>query len=107
MLPDHFHTVWSPPPDDADFPIRWRLLKTLFTRSYKQAFGSVSWPLSASRQQRREERLWQRRFLEHAIRDDDDFERHIAYVHNNPVRHGYTSAPLKWPWSSIHYRQNW
>src|SRR6266851_3262026 len=46
--------------------------------------------------------LWQRRFWEHTIRDDRDFERHVDYVHFNPVRHGLVVRVCDWPHSSFH-----
>jgi putative transposase len=45
---------------------------------------------------------WQRRFWEHAIRDDADLERHIDYIHFNPVKHGKVTRVLDWPHSSFH-----
>ena len=33
VLPDHIHAVWTLPPGDADFSIRWRLIKSWFARS--------------------------------------------------------------------------
>ena len=46
--------------------------------------------------------LWQRRFWEHLIRDDEDFAAHVAYIHHNPVKHGLVTDPFAWRWSSIH-----
>ena len=46
--------------------------------------------------------LWQRRFWEHTIRTDDDFARHVDYIHFNPVKHGLVSRVLDWPYSSFH-----
>lgn len=46
--------------------------------------------------------LWQRRFWEHVLHDEDDFARHVDYIHYNPVKHGYVSDPAAWPLSSIH-----
>jgi putative transposase len=46
--------------------------------------------------------LWQRRFWEHAIRDEHDYEQHVNYIHYNPVKHGYVRHPTDWPYSSIH-----
>jgi putative transposase len=45
--------------------------------------------------------IWQRRFWEHAIRDDGDFVRHVEYIHLNPVHHALTTAPRDWPHSSF------
>ncbi len=70
--------------------------------------------LSASRIKRKELGLWQRRFWEHQIRDDDDFARHADYIHWNPMKHGYVSRVADWPYSSFHqylrngvYPENW
>ena len=46
--------------------------------------------------------LWQRRFWEHAIRNDVDFERHVDYVHFNPVKHRLVRRARDWPYSSFH-----
>ena len=46
--------------------------------------------------------VWQRHFWEHTIRDERDFESHVAYIHFNPVKHGYVERAADWPHSSIH-----
>jgi putative transposase len=46
--------------------------------------------------------IWQRRYGEHAIRDDDDLLRHVAKIHFNPVKHGYVQRVADWPHSSVH-----
>jgi putative transposase len=58
--------------------------------------------LTSSRRKRGELGLWQRRFWEHPIRDDLDFAKHIAYVHWNPVNHGYVIRVADWPYSGFH-----
>jgi hypothetical protein len=50
---------------------------------------------------KREKGIWQRRYWEHAIRDDADLERHADYVHFNPVKHGYVKCVADWPHSSF------
>ena len=57
--------------------------------------------ISESRQKRGEQAIWQRRFWEHLIRDEKDFERHCDYIHYNPVKHGYVTAPRDWPFSTF------
>src|SRR5207253_952335 len=47
--------------------------------------------------------IWQRRYWEHQIRDDDDMRRHIDYIHYNPVKHGHVTLPIEWPYSSLHW----
>lgn len=97
VLPDHLHAVWTLPPDDADFSTRWALIKAGFSRSVPSGES-----IRTSRQQKGERGIWQRRFWEHQIRDDRDLQRHVDYVHINPVKHGYANRAADWPWSSIH-----
>jgi REP-associated tyrosine transposase len=51
--------------------------------------------------QRRERGVWQKRFREHKIRDEEDFMRHVNTIHYNPVKHGLTRCPHQWPHSSF------
>ena len=46
--------------------------------------------------------LWQRRYREHQIRDENDFIRHVEYIHHNPVKHGLCERPIQWPHSALH-----
>jgi putative transposase len=69
---------------------------------------------SASRIKRSERGIWQRRYWEHVIRDEDDFERHVDYIHCNPVKHGWVRRVRDWRYSSFHtyvwrgiYSENW
>jgi putative transposase len=97
VLPDHLHAVWSLPPGDADFPSRWAYIKTGFSRGFPGRAGR-----SESKITKREKGIWQRRYWEHAIRDDADLERHVDYIHFNPVKHGYVTRACDWPHSSFH-----
>ena len=97
VLPDHLHAVWSLPQDDSDFSLRWSLIKSGFSRGLP---GDM--PRSVSKIARRERGIWQRRYWEHAIRNDADLERHVDYVHFNPVKHGHVSQVCDWPHSSFH-----
>ena len=96
ILPDHLHVVMTLPLDDADFSGRWRRIKGHFS-SRLIAAGA---PLK--RHANGDLALWQRRFWEHTIRDDNDFARHVDYIHFNPVKHGLVSRARDWPYSSFH-----
>ncbi len=104
ILPDHLHCIWTLPPNDADFSTRWRLIKASFARAV--APGER---LSSRRQTKHERGIWQRRFWEHAIRDQKDFDTHLDYIHFNPVKHGWVSRVVDWPHSSFHrfVRSGW
>ncbi|MEW9921158.1 transposase [Marimonas sp. MJW-29] len=97
ILPDHLHTIWTLPEGDADFSTRWRLIKSRFSRA-----SGIRSPIGASQCAKQERGVWQRRFWEHCIRDETDFVAHLSYCWGNPVKHGYVSSPMAWPFSSIH-----
>ncbi len=109
VLPDHLHCAWTLPPGDSDFSMRWNLLKGYFSRAIEKGER-----VSQSRQKRRERGLWQRRFWEHLLTDQADFNQHIDYIHWNPVKHGRVRQVADWPHSSFHeyvvrgvYPENW
>ena len=101
LLPDHLHTVWSLPRGDSAYSRRWAWIKKEFTKSWV-AEGGAEAAVSDSRLRNRRRGVWQRRFWEHYLEDEDDLERHLDYIHYNPVRHGLVNAPREWPYSSFH-----
>ena len=84
ILPEHLHCIWTLPENDSDFSCRWREIKKMFT---KAICGHA---------------IWQPRFWEHAIRDEEDFRRHVDYIYLNPVKHGWVTRVQDWPFSSFH-----
>ncbi len=111
ILPDHLHMIWSLPEDDSDYPVRWRLVKSYFSHRWE---GRDDFSASVSRRSKRECSLWQRRYWEHLIRDEQDWRRHVDTIHDNPVKHGLAKTPGEWPHTSFHrfvrqgmYDQNW
>jgi putative transposase len=96
ILPDHIHALWQLPDGDADYASRWSLLKSGFSRGFPPAKRSIS------KIRKREKGVWQRRYWEHAIRNEIDFERHVDYIHYNPVKHGLVTRVADWPFSSFH-----
>jgi len=101
LLPDHLHCIWQLPNGDDDYSSRWADLKSQFTDTFLKGGGTEA-PISESRRKKGERGIWQRRFWEHTIRDDDDFKRCLDYGHWNPVKHGYVQQVKDWPWSSFH-----
>ena len=86
VLPDHMHCVWTLPEGDADVPGRWRAIKIAFSKSLPLDTVRSPVPLRKGRRG-----IWQRRYWEHTIRDEDDYARHLDYVHFNPAKHGLVS----------------
>ena len=95
VLPDHLHTLWRLPEGDCDFSTRWMQIKRCFST------GLIAQKISPSKSRKREKGIWQRRFWEHLIRDDEDWRRHMDYIHYNPVKHGLVNAPIAWEYSSF------
>jgi len=98
ILPDHLHCIWTLPEGDSDFSKRWMLIKKRFTMICHDPDRTLP---NASRVHKREQAIWQRRFWEHQIRDEQDYSRHVEYIHYNPVKHGFVEAPIDWPHSSF------
>lgn len=88
ILPDHIHTIWTLPKEDCDFSLRWRLIKTYVT---KHSVNKIT------------DGLWQKRYWEHQIKDDNDYKNHVDYIHYNPVKHGYVTSPKDWLHSSFNH----
>lgn len=109
ILPDHLHCIWTLPPGNTDFSMRWNLLKGHFSRAINKGER-----VSVSRGKRRKRGIWQRRFWEHLIRDENDLNKHTDYIHWNPGKHGWAKRVADWPYSSFHkfvalgnYPENW
>ncbi len=100
LLPDHLHCLWTLPRGDDDFSRRWKRIKRDFTVEWLGSGGQQR-IITSSQRDRGTRGVWQRRFWEHCIRDDRDFETHLDYIHYNPVKHGYVTRPGDWPWSSF------
>jgi putative transposase len=97
VLPDHLHCVWQLPEGEQDYPLRWNLIKGAFSRQLPSTET-----IQLSRHLKREKGIWQRRYWEHQIRNPDDLQGHLDYIHYNPVKHGYVERASEWPYSSIH-----
>jgi putative transposase len=101
LLPDHWHTVWTLPRGDSRYSLRIRQIKEAFTRRYLTRGGRES-RQSRSRAEHGMRGVWQKRFWEHTVDDEDELKRCVDYVHWNRKKHGLVSSVKDWPWSSFH-----
>ena len=111
ILPDHIHALWTLPDNDTDYPTRIRLFKSHFTRQLPAHLKHTN---NRSRKRQKESGIWQRRYWEHTIQDDMDFNRHMDYIHYNPVKHAHAASPADWEYSTFrrevksgHYDLDW
>jgi putative transposase len=109
VLPDHLHMLMTLPENDINYPQRISQFKAHFSRALPKIEN-----INESRQRKDERGIWQRRYWEHRIRDELDYQRHMDYIHYNPVKHGYTQAVKEWSYSTFHqcvtdgiYSENW
>ncbi|MGB7814951.1 MAG: transposase [Methylotenera sp.] len=109
VLPEHMHLIMELPEGDDGFPKRIMLIKQYFSRQIPKIES-----IKTSRLNKGERGIWQRRYWEHCIRDEQDYQHHVDYIHINPVKHGLVSRASDWQYSSIHqyikrgiYPENW
>ncbi len=109
ILPDHLHVILQLPEGDQDYSTRCRLIKGYVSRNWNnQNYASDAVHLQQPH------RFWQNRFWEHTIRNQLDLDKHIDYIHFNPVKHKLVADPLKWEYSSFRkyidegsYNEDW
>jgi putative transposase len=101
LLYEHLHCIWKLPQGDCDYSKRWSSIKGLFSMKYSKLIGN-NIEVSPSRTCKGEVCIWQRRFWEHQIRDEKDLQRHVDYIHYNPVKHNLIQKVEDWPWSTYH-----
>jgi putative transposase len=99
VLPDHIHVIWRLPSGDTNYSKRIGLLKVRFTRRVREMGHQGR--IAALLNERGEATVWQRRFWEHTIHEEGEFEACMDYIHFNPVRHGYVRTPGEWPHSTF------
>jgi putative transposase len=98
ILPDHLHCIWQLPEGDHNFSTRWRLIKSYFSRKCEKPDEAKN---TKSRIKKQEKAIWQRRFWEHHIKDQEDYNNHLDYIHYNPVKHNLVKTPQDWEYSSF------
>ncbi|MEN6531697.1 MAG: transposase [Anaerolineaceae bacterium] len=89
ILFDHVHLLISLPIDHRSFSQIIRNVKRITTKHIRELLGKP------------ELTIWQARFWEHTIRDEEDLKHHFDYIHYNPVKHGYVEDYGNWAWSSF------
>ena len=85
VLPDHFHVIIVPAHEKLSQSVH------LFKVTYSRRFRDVSGP----------GRVWQNRYWDHILRDETDLQRHLDYIHFNPVKHGLARSPFDYSHSSF------
>lgn len=98
LLPDHLHCIWTPD-GDVNFAARWSQIKHHVAFTCRETYGNFT--VTTAQRRRREAPIWQRKYWEHRIRDERDLEKHVDYIHYNPVKHGLSACAATWEYSSF------
>jgi putative transposase len=88
-MPDHYHVLLTLR-ENVSISGVVRAVHSLFARAYRSKHACRG-------------RLWQSRFYDHVVRDEDDFRAKLDYLHNNPVRAGLAEDVAAYPWSSFRF----
>ena len=98
ILPEHFHALVNC--NGNDLATIMQKVKLSFSKRYR------------NNAEIKKGQIWQRRYWDHIIRNESDFNTHIDYIHYNPVKHNLVMRPFEWEFSSIHeykkmYQDDW
>jgi putative transposase len=98
VLPDHIHMIVTPKVS-TDYPKIVRAIKYHFSKHCDEKYYDYM-EQSKSRTLRGSKPIWQKRFYEHTIRNEKDFQQCLGYIYGNPVKHGYVKNIEDWKYSS-------
>jgi putative transposase len=86
LMPDHFHLLMTPI-TSLEKPVQ--LIKGGFSFRAKKELGSNL-------------EVWRRGFADHRIRDVEDYDKHVHYIHLNPVKKHLCTNPAEYRFSSAY-----
>ena len=86
LMPDHFHLLITPA---SSLEKAVQLIKGGFSFQAKEELGSNM-------------EIWRRGFADHRIRDAEDYDKHLHYIHLNPVKKHLCAIPAEYKYSSAY-----
>ena len=86
LMPDHFHLLITP---SASLERAIQLIKGGFSFQAKKQLGSNL-------------EIWLRGFADHRVRDPEDYDKHLHYIHLNPVKKHLCANPAEYRYSSAY-----
>src|ERR1035437_6560517 len=86
LMPDHFHLLTTPL---IALERAIQLIKGGFSYQAKKQLGSHM-------------EIWRRGFADHRIRDTEDYDKHLHYIHLNPVKKHLCASPSEYRYSSAY-----
>jgi len=102
VMPDHIHMIVTPK-IATEYPKIIRAIKYHFSKHLDVKYYAHM-EQSISRSKRGSKPIWQKRFYEHTIRNEKDFQLCVDYIYKNPVKHQYVEKIEDWKYSSYYIR---
>lgn len=113
IMPEHFHFLIQPS-EKYNLSVIMRFIKGNFARKYNGWKGKTELIQQNSRRdlspaylndgyvkkRARYQSVWQERFYETAMRNENDIFHWLEYMHNNPVKKGLVGSPAEYEFSS-------
>ena len=103
ILPEHLHMIITPK-ISTEYPMIISSIKSYFSKNCPSKYYQHL-EQSLSRENKRYKPIWQKRYYEHTIRDENDMLHHINYIENNPIKHQLVKNKIDWEYSS-YYKNN-
>lgn len=99
-MPNHSHVVFKPltHPDSSSTAVDQTEQIYYSLASIMQSLKGFT-AHACNRLLQREGEFWAHESYDHYIRDQEEWDRVVAYVINNPVKAGYVSERRKWKWN--------
>ncbi|MBR1425678.1 transposase [bacterium] len=111
VLPDHIHMILNPT-NIEEYPKIISSIKHSFSKTVGQVCPTYN--IKVGYTNKREKGIFQHRYYEHTITSQEELNKHIDYIHYNPVKHGYVKMAKDWEFSSFSkfvkdgfYDENW
>ena len=98
-MPEHIHLILNPE-NIKDYPKIISSVKHYFSKNVGQVCPTYN--LKMGYKNKREKGIFQRRYFEHTIINEQDLNNQINYIHYNPVKHGYVESVRDWKYSTFH-----
>lgn len=89
ILKDHIHCIIKPT-NINEYPKIIKSFKYSFTKQFNVGLVNPTY-----------KKLWQNRYWEHTIRDENDLYKHLDYIHYNPIKHSFVTKAIDYPYSSF------
>jgi len=109
VMPDHIHLLIQPD-DNYTISAVIQKIKSIFAKEFKLkikkrvaaslARGGDSKTIAYAELIEYNHPIWQKSFYDHAIRNEQDFEEKLDYIHQNPIRVGLVKSADQYKWSS-------